>query len=196
MIAFAHAGCASDEALVREIQEKTEGAGQAWAELNRRYYGFLSGCLRGQCPRWADEIAADTLANLWEYADRFNGGSVRAWLVVSARNAAISKLRRSDVRHERGFEVGEGDDSITIEPEVESSAGHVDGADFVARMMSILSQGERELFVRYHVDGVTVPQLASEVGMSEAHIYRALRSIRESLRKWAAVNQGIEEYAA
>lgn len=198
MIAFAHAGCATDIALVREIQEKTEAAGLAWAELQSRYLGFLVNSLRGRNQRWAEEVAHDTLANLWENAGKFTGGNVRAWLLVSAKNALVDKMRRGESRFERGFEceLWRGEASVSFEPEAECTDGHVDTADFVARMMSVLDESDRELFVRYHVDGASVAELAAEMEASEAHVYRALRSIRESLRKWAAVNQGIEEYVA
>src|SRR5579864_9830200 len=86
---------ATDAALVHKITQRDEAA---LAALYDRYGGMLSSVLNRilRDTQAAEEILQDVFFQLWRAPDRFDAerGSLPGWLVVIARNRAISQLRR------------------------------------------------------------------------------------------------------
>ena len=72
----------------------------ALALLYDRYAGLLSSVLNRilRDTQATEEILQDVFYQLWRNAERFDAsrGSLPGWLVVVARNRAISRLRRHD----------------------------------------------------------------------------------------------------
>src|SRR3984885_4024469 len=86
---------ATDAALVQKITQRDEAA---LAALYDRYAGMLSSVLNRilRDTQAAEEILQDIFFQLWRTASQFDSsrGSLPAWLMVIARNRAISRLRR------------------------------------------------------------------------------------------------------
>ena len=86
---------ASDAALMERIMQRDE---TALATLYDRYAGMLSSVLNGilRDEQAAEEIMQDIFFQLWSSPSRFDAsrGSLPGWLLVIARNRAISRLRR------------------------------------------------------------------------------------------------------
>ena len=86
---------ATDAALVQKITQRDEAA---LAALYDRYAGMLSSVLNRilRDTQAAEEILQDIFYQLWCGASRFDParGSLPGWLLVIARNRAISRLRR------------------------------------------------------------------------------------------------------
>src|SRR5579862_5309699 len=86
---------ATDAALVQKITQRDEAA---LAALYDRYAGMLSSVLNRilRDTQAAEEILQDIFYQLWCGASRFDParGSLPGWLMVIARNRAISRLRR------------------------------------------------------------------------------------------------------
>src|SRR5262249_3475803 len=86
---------ATDAALIQKITERDEAA---LAALYDRYACMLSSVLNRilRDAQAAEEILQDVFYQLWCNASRFDParGSLPGWLLVIARNRAISRLRR------------------------------------------------------------------------------------------------------
>src|ERR1700752_4704230 len=86
---------ATDAALVHKITQRDEAA---LAALYDRYAGMLSSVLNRilRDRQAAEEILQDVFFPLWRTPERFDAtrGSLHGWLLVIARNPAISQLRR------------------------------------------------------------------------------------------------------
>src|ERR1700721_1289384 len=86
---------ATDAALVHKITQRDEAA---LAALYDRYAGMLSSVLNRilRDTQAAEEILQDIFFQLWRDPSRFDAarGSLPGWLMVIARNRAISMLRR------------------------------------------------------------------------------------------------------
>src|SRR6202021_3428207 len=86
---------ATDAALVHKITQRDEAA---LAALYDRYAGMLSSVLNRilRDTQAAEEILQDIFYQLWRTAAQFDParGSLPGWLLVIARNRAISRLRR------------------------------------------------------------------------------------------------------
>ena len=85
----------SDAALIARIVQRDESA---LATLYDRYAGMLSSVLNRilRDTQAAEEILQDIFYQLWRTAGQFDAsrGSLPGWLLVIARNRAISRLRR------------------------------------------------------------------------------------------------------
>src|SRR5579872_6262256 len=85
---------ATDAALVHKITQRDEAA---LAALYDRYAGMLSSVLNRilRDTQSAEEILQDVFYQLWHKAADFDAtrGSLPGWLMVIARNRAISRLR-------------------------------------------------------------------------------------------------------
>ena len=90
---------ATDAALVQKITQRDEAA---LAALYDRYAGMLSSVLNRilRDTQAAEEILQDIFYQLWCGASRFDParGSLPGWLLVIARNRAISRLRRHNTQ--------------------------------------------------------------------------------------------------
>ena len=93
---------ASDAALMERIVERDEAALE---ELYDRYAGLLSSVLNRilRDTQAAEEILQDIFYQLWRTAAQFDPsrGSLPGWLMVIARNRAISRLRQHNPPAER-----------------------------------------------------------------------------------------------
>src|SRR5262245_18416616 len=85
----------NDVALIGRV---VEGAETALAKLYDRYSGVVYSAVRRivHDVRAAEEILQDIFYQLWRTASGFDSarGSLAGWLLVSARNRAIDRLRR------------------------------------------------------------------------------------------------------
>src|SRR5271156_4429965 len=86
---------ATDAALIERIVRRDQ---TALAALYDRYAGMLSSVLNRilRDRQAAEEILQDVFFQLWRAPERFDAtrGSLHGWLLVIARNRAISQLRR------------------------------------------------------------------------------------------------------
>src|SRR5271168_1573069 len=86
---------ATDAALMGRLVQRDETALSA---LYDRYAGMLTSVLNRVLhdTQAAEEILQDIFFQLWNSPSRFDGsrGSLPGWLMVIARNRAISRLRR------------------------------------------------------------------------------------------------------
>ena len=85
----------SDWSLIERVVARDE---TALAALYDRYSGLLCGILNRilRDAQAAEEILQDVFFQVWRNAAQFDParGSIAGWLVVAARNRAISRLRR------------------------------------------------------------------------------------------------------
>jgi RNA polymerase sigma factor (sigma-70 family) len=126
-------------------------------------------------------LAEDLLADAFERAlrGRYNPrrGSARTWLYSIALNALRDHVRRVAAE-------GRAVARVTVGEPVDPIAG-VEHRDQLARGLATLSEEEREaISLRFGAD-LTVPELATVLGVSlttaEGRVYRALRKLREAL---------------
>src|SRR5271156_49414 len=86
---------ATDASLINRIVQRDESA---LAAVYDRYSGMLSSVLNRilRDSQAAEEILQDIFYQLWRNAAQFDSsrGSLSGWLLVIARNRAISRLRR------------------------------------------------------------------------------------------------------
>lgn len=171
---------ASDAALVQRIVRRDESA---LAELYDRYAGLLSSVLNRilRDTQAAEEILQDIFFQLWRTASRFDPsrGSLGGWLVVIARNRAISRLRRHNPAG--GEEIGE--NTVIVPANLESAAAQRELFGRVQAALDGLPQEQRAVLELAYFQGMTHSEIARHTGDPLGTVKTRLRTAVETLKR-------------
>lgn len=130
--------------------------------------------------RDAEEVVQDVFVRLARHASDFQGDgrSLRAWLVRTARNAAIDRLRARARRPEDPTEgVPDGPDPHAVAPDV---------AEFDPRLveaLQALTERQRTAVVLRHVAGLSGDEIAAVIGGGRDAVYALLGRAERALRR-------------
>jgi RNA polymerase sigma-70 factor (ECF subfamily) len=128
----------------------------------------------------AEEILQDLFYQVWRTAERFDParGSLAGWLVVAARNRAISKLRRKTGKTEEIDEKG-----VSLKVDVESRAAQSLLLDKVRTVMGNLPENQREALECAYFEGMSHTEIAEKTGQPLGTVKTRIRSAMEALKK-------------
>jgi RNA polymerase sigma-70 factor (ECF subfamily) len=155
----------------------------ALAVLYDRYAGVISSVLHRilRDDQAAEEILQDIFFQLWNNASRFDSsrGSLPAWLVVIARNRAISRLRRHNPA--AGDALLEG---MAVSPfNLESLAAQQQLVERVKVSLENLPKEQRAAVELAFFEGLTHSEIAARTGDPLGTVKTRLRSALETLRR-------------
>lgn len=171
---------ATDAALMEKIVARDEAA---LAAVYDRYAGMLSSVLNRilRDSQAAEEILQDTFFQLWRTAARFDAsrGSLAGWLLVMARNRAISRLRRRNPA--AGEELGE--NSVMLPLNLESSIAQQQLLGRVKTALDTLPAEQRACVELAYFEGLTHSEIAQRTGDPLGTVKTRLRSAVESLKR-------------
>jgi len=165
--------------LLERIQQKDEAALSA-------LYDRYSGLVYSEAKRIlrdtgaAEEILQDLFYQVWRTAERFDAarGSLAGWLVVAARNRAISKLRKKSGKAEELEE-----NAVFLGPSLESSTTQNLMLDKVRAVLGSLPDGQREAMEFAYFEGMSHSEIAERTGQPLGTIKTRIRSGMEALKK-------------
>ena len=171
---------ATDAALIQLITERDESA---LAALYDRYAAMLSSVLNRilRDTQAAEEILQDIFYQLWCSASRFDParGSLPGWLLVIARNRAISRLRKHNPA--AGDELPESAGAVSFNFEQAASQremlGRVKGA------LANLPPEQRTCVEFAYFEGLTHSEIAQRTGDPLGTVKTRLRSALETLKR-------------
>ena len=171
---------AADVALVQRIMDGDE---TALASLYDHYsplvYSVALRVLRD--PQAAEEVLQDIFFQLWRTASRFDParGSLPGWLLVAARNRAISRLRK------RTPATGQDLDELRVELpfDLESATAQKQLLGRVRGELERLPAEQRAAFELAYFEGLTHSEIAARTGQPLGTIKSRLRAGVESLKR-------------
>jgi RNA polymerase sigma-70 factor, ECF subfamily len=170
----------SDTALMERVVERDESA---LATLYDRYAGMLSSVLNRilRDTQAAEEILQDIFYQLWRTAAEFDPqrGSLPGWLMVIARNRAISRLRRR--RPEEGNQLVE--NKVVLPFNLESTAAQQQLLDRVKTALESLPKEQRTAVELAYFEGLTHSEIAQRTGDPLGTVKTRLRSAVETLKQ-------------
>ena len=171
---------ASDAALIARIVQRDESA---LAVLYDRYAGMLTSLLNRilRDSQAAEEILQDIFYQLWRNAGQFDAsrGALPGWLLVIARNRAISRLRRHNPTG--GEELLE--NTVVRPTNLESSIAQQQMVSKVRSAMESLPKEQRATLELAYFDGLTHSEIAARTGDPLGTVKTRLRSAVETLKK-------------
>jgi RNA polymerase sigma-70 factor (ECF subfamily) len=171
---------ASDAALMDRIMQRDETALEA---LYDRYAGMLSSVLNRilRDKQASEEILQDIFFQLWRSAARFDAsrGSLGGWLMVIARNRAISRLRRHNPAAGEELQEGVVTSPFSLETVVaqQQMLGKVKGA------MEALPKEQRAAVELAYFEGLTHSEIAERTGDPLGTVKTRLRTALETLKR-------------
>jgi RNA polymerase sigma-70 factor (ECF subfamily) len=169
----------TDWSLLARIQKREESA---LSELYDRYSGLVYSEAKRilQDTGAAEEILQDLFHQVWRTAEKFDQarGSLAGWLVVAARNRAISKVRRKAGKTE---EIEE--NTVTLQVDLETGMARNMLLNKVKAVMGSLPQNQREAVEFAYFEGMSHSEIAEKTGQPLGTIKTRIRSAMETLRK-------------
>lgn len=171
---------ANDAALVRRV---VEGDESALAMLYDRYSGVVYSAVKRIVDDTgaAEEVLQDIFYQLWRNASSFEPtrGSLAGWLLVSARNRAIDRLRR------RGRAAMEelGENLVAFPFQLESQIVRTDMIAKVKSVLETLTPEQREALDFAYFEGMTHSEIAQRTGEPLGTVKTRLRSALGVLKR-------------
>ena len=169
----------NDWSLLERIQQKDEGA---LSVLYDRYSGLVYSeakrILRDTGA--AEEILQDLFYQVWRTADRFdaNRGSFAGWMLVAARNRALSKLRK---KGDKGEELD--DNRVDVKVNLENSAQQSLLVQKIRAVLGSLPEGQREAVECAYFEGMTHTEIAEKTGQPLGTVKTRIRMAMDTLKK-------------
>jgi len=171
---------ATDAALVSRV---VEGDESALAILYDRYSGVVYSAVKRVLDDAgaAEEILQDIFYQLWRNASSFDParGSLAGWLLVSARNRAIDRLRR------RGRAAMEelGENLVAFPVHLESQIARTEMITRVKSLLDTLPPAQREALDFAYFEGMTHSEIAQRTGEPLGTVKTRLRSALGVLKR-------------
>jgi RNA polymerase sigma-70 factor (ECF subfamily) len=186
----------SDPGIVARAATGDIEAFRALVEKHSRYlYGVVFRLTRNA--EDTQDVVQDTWLKVHAQLGRFeNRSEVRTWLTRIAVNCAIDFLRSSKRREaahdpldldERGADAA----ALTSRPAPDRLVLAGEIGSRVGETMSCLTSIERAAFMLRHVEGMSISEIGSELGLKTSAtkhcIFRAVRKMRAALAPFVAV---------
>jgi RNA polymerase sigma-70 factor (ECF subfamily) len=171
---------ASDWALMMKVVARDESA---LAALYDRYSGLVFSVLMRvlRDAQSAEELMQDVFFQLWRNAARFDParGSLPGFLLVAARNRAISRLRRRKATEADELE----ENAVIVPSNLESSVAQKQMVTRVTGAMEGLPAAQRQAMELAFFEGMTHSEIAERTGEPLGTIKTRLRTAVETLKR-------------
>ena len=172
-------GAASDWSLLERVVRKDEAA---LSELYDRYCGLVYSEVKRilRDTGAAEEILQDLFYQVWRTADRFDAsrGSFAGWVLVAARNRAISKLRK---KGDRGEDLE--NNKVDLKVNLEASTQQSLLIQKIRAVLGSLPEGQREAVECAYFEGMTHTEIAEKTGQPLGTVKTRIRMAMDTLKK-------------
>ncbi|HTX42468.1 MAG TPA: sigma-70 family RNA polymerase sigma factor [Acidobacteriaceae bacterium] len=175
---------APDSALVERMMAGDENA---LSTLYDRYSGMLFAVLVRilKDTHAAEEVLQDLFLQLWRSAARFDAkrGSLPAWLMVIARNRAISRLRGRERLLVQDDDDGFSMENLPAAVNLEDEASRAELTRKVRAAMAALPEEQREAVELAYFEGMTQTEIAARTGSPLGTVKSRVRAAMQSLKQ-------------
>jgi RNA polymerase sigma-70 factor (ECF subfamily) len=153
-------------ALVRSMAEGRQDAlARLYDETSSMVNGLLLRILAHQ--QDAEEVLLDVFMKAWKYASSYSEqrGSVQAWLLIMARNAAIDRIRQRRARPAMlSYEPEFFPEPVSADATPEEASVMQERRRHVQQVLNELPPEQREVVVLSFFGGLTHAELAERLG--------------------------------
>lgn len=149
-------------------------------EHKDRIHSYARGILRD--PEDAKDVAQESLIRLWRHRDRIEpGAGCRSWLLRTAHNLCVDRLRRRATRGEIVRE-DSAPDPTDARPGPERVTASTEAADRLQRALLDLDGRDRAIVLLREVEGLAYEEIAELLDLKMGTLKATLHRTREKLR--------------
>ena len=131
----------------------------------------------------AKDVAQECLVRLWRHRDRIEPGlACRNWLLRTAHNLCIDRLRRRQAHHEVRADDETAFDPPDGRPGPERLAGSSLFMRALERALMELSERDRAIVLLREVEGLPYEEIAAMLSLNMGTLKATLHRTREKLR--------------
>ncbi|MGB0082566.1 MAG: sigma-70 family RNA polymerase sigma factor [Terracidiphilus sp.] len=173
-----------DSALIERMMAGDEAAlSTLYDRYSAMLFGMLMRILRDQ--QAAEEVLQDLFLQLWRNAAQFDAGrgSLPAWLMVSGRNRAISRLRGRRDREVLEEEEGDYANTFVSGQNIEDEAVRAQLARNVSAALEQLPAEQRQAVELAYFEGMTQSEIANRTGIPLGTVKTRMRTAMQTLRQ-------------
>ena len=153
---------------------------RAALEHKDRVHGYAAMMLRD--PEEARDVAQEALVRLWQNWHKVDEPGHRTWLLRTAHNLCIDRIRRRKVRSE----IGEPENVLPHRPDTAPGPGQLAESDETGRAITAalgqLSPEDRSVLVMREVQGLAYDEIAGALDLPMGTLKARLHRARERLR--------------
>lgn len=154
--------------LAALVEQMAQGRQDALARLYDETSSMLNGLLLRilERPEDAEEVLLDVYMKAWKYAGRYSDkrGSVQAWLMIMARNAAIDRIRQKRAQPKTmAFELETTPEPESTEASPEEQSAERERRRKVQIVLRELPPEQREVVELAFFGGLTHAELAERL---------------------------------
>ena len=177
----------SDVELVERSRRRDA---DAFGALVARHQGLVFGVALAHCRdrTLAEDVAQDAFVAAWRDLDRLRDGArVGPWVAGIARNLAASAARTRARRDQ--LAPGDADPDAAVDAGAASPEDAVrarEDREMLARALADIPDAHRETLVLYYLEGESVADIASGLGVTEEVVKQRLSRGRRALRQSVA----------
>ncbi len=174
---------ASDAALVERVISGDEAAlSTIYDRYSAMLFGVILRILRDK--QMAEEVLQDLFLQLWRSAAQFDStrGSLAAWLMVSGRNRAISRLRGRASREILEEEEGLYADTFVSAHNIEEEVSRTELRRRLTEALHQLPEEQRQAVELAYFEGLTQTEIASRTGSPLGTVKTRVRTAMQSLK--------------
>jgi len=152
-------------------------------EHKDRIHNYARGILRD--PEDAKDVAQESLIRLWRHREQVEpGAGCRSWLLKTAHNLCIDRLRRRATHLETAQEDGAADPT-DARPGPERLTASTEVAGRLERALRDLDGRDRAIVLLREVEGLAYDEIAElldlKMGTLKATLHRAREKLRHAL---------------
>lgn len=175
---------ALDSALIDGMKTGDESALSAiYDRYSAMLFGMLTRILDDR--QAAEEVLQDLFLQLWRNPGQFDAsrGSLPAWLMVIARNRAISRLRGKRDRELLEDQEGDFANTFVSGQNIEDEAARAELAETLTAALGKLPAEQRQALELAYFQGMTQSEIAAKTGAPLGTVKTRVRSAMQSLRQ-------------
>ena len=150
-------------------------------------FGMIRRVLRD--PAQSEEVAQETLLEVWRNAARFDParGSAVTWVMTIAHRRAVDRVRSEAAAAQREARAASAAAAVPVDEVAEAVESSLE-AERVSRCLDGLTELQRESITLAYYAGYTYPQVASALGVALGTVKTRIRDGLKRLRDCLGVS--------
>ncbi len=156
---------------------------RALEKVIKRYTNYVGTILRNILREQAttediEELTADVFLSLWQHAPNLRTENLTGYLASIARSKAYNHVRRKKLPQQSI------DDVVIVDnTDITAQAERNELSELLQDLLQMLSEQDREIFIRYYYCCQNVREIAGNLHLKEATVKTRMHRGREKLRQ-------------